>query len=185
MVRVSKTVLDSDYKISVARAKTHDHLICTLTCKNMMGCVPHIDHVWIHGASEEPVSPKELAIKSNYILANNLVSIIKKVDFDLGVVDGIVGMEGDGPVDGTSINLGVVAAGSDCVAVDSVMTHVMGFEPNMKAEIFLAAEKGLGILDLGKIDIMGEDIDNVKMSFKPHTNYHDTQLGWKQHHMYT
>jgi uncharacterized protein (DUF362 family) len=182
-IRISKTVLSSDFKISVARAKTHDHVFCTLTLKNMMGCIAHIDHTWMHGAEEESHSPKDIAIKSNYILVKNLATIIEKVGFDLGIVDGFVGMEGDGPVDGTPVNLGVAAAGIDCVAVDTIMTHVMGFDPNKKGDIYLAEKKGIGVSNLQYINLVGEEIENVKMVFKPHSNYYETQLGWFQHYI--
>ena len=180
-VRISKTILDADFRISVARAKTHDHLFCTLTLKNMMGSVPHVDHVWIHGG-EEPHSPVEKAIKGNYILANNLVTVVEKVGVDLGMVDGLVGMEGDGPVNGTSIHLGVAAAGVDYVAVDAVVTSIMGFDPRRKADTYLADEKGLGVGDLNGIEVVGEEMDKVRLKFKPHTNYFETQRGWIRHH---
>jgi uncharacterized protein (DUF362 family) len=181
-IRISKTVLEADYKISVARVKTHDHLFCTLTLKNMMGTVPHVDHAWFHGAEEEPESPIEKIFESNYLLARNLVSIVRRVGIDLGVVDGLVGMEGDGPVDGTPVDLGVAAAGVDYVAVDAVVASVMGFDPRLKADTYLADEEGLGIGDLGGIEVVGEEIDNVRVKFKPHTNYFETQRGWYNFH---
>ncbi len=180
-IRISKTVLDSDYIISVARAKTHDHLFCTLTIKNMMGSVPHIDHVWMHGG-EEPHSPPDLANRSNYVLIQNLVRVVEKVKVDLAVVDGFVGMEGDGPVDGTPIELGVASAGTDVVAVDAVMTNVMGFDPWMKGDTYLANEKKVGTIDLDKITIVGDRIDEAKKKFKPHTNYDIMQKRWVEHH---
>lgn len=182
-IRISKTIINTDYRVSVARAKTHDHVFCTLTLKNMMGSVPHINHVWVHGAAEEPTSPVEKAIKGNYILINNLITIVKKVKVDLGVVDGLVGMEGDGPVNGTPVNLGVAAAGVDFVAVDAVMASVMGFDPRRKGDTYLADENGLGVGDLSRIEVLGEDIDEVKVKFKPHSNYYATQIWWMKHHL--
>lgn len=181
-IRISKTILEADYKISVARVKTHDHLFCTLTLKNMMGSIPHVDQAWFHGAAEEPESPIEKIFESNYLLARNLVSTVRRVGVDLGVVDGLVGMEGDGPVDGTPVDLGVAAAGVDYVAVDAVVTSIMGFDPRLKADTYLADEEGLGIGDLGGIEVLGEKIDKVRVKFKPHTNYFETQRGWHKCH---
>ncbi|EMR74048.1 hypothetical protein MCGE09_00356 [Thaumarchaeota archaeon SCGC AB-539-E09] len=181
-IRVSKTILNTDFKVSVARAKTHDHVSCTLTLKNMMGSVPHIDHVWMHGAEEEPTSPIDRAIESNYVLINNLVTVVKRVGVDLGIVDGLEGMEGNGPVNGTRVNFGLAAAGIDCVAVDSVMASAMGFDPRLKGDTFLADEEGLGISDLKSIEVIGEDLDKVRIKFKPHDNYYETQLQWTKHH---
>ncbi len=181
-IRISKTVLEADYKISVARAKTHDHIFCTLTLKNMMGSVPHVDHAWFHGAAEEPEGPIEKIFESNYLLARNLVSVVRRVGIDLGVVDGLVGMEGDGPVDGTPVDLGVAAAGVDYVAVDAVVASVMGFNPRLKADTYLADEEGLGIGDIDGVEVLGEEIDNVRVKFKPHTNYFKTQTLWYKYH---
>lgn len=181
-IKVSKTILDADFRVSVARAKTHDHACCTLSLKNMMGSVLHVDHVWMHGADEEPTSPIEKAIESNYVLFNNLVTVVKRVGVDLAIVDGFEGMEGNGPVDGTPVNFRVAAAGVNCVAVDSVMTSAMGFDPRLKGDLFLADEEGLGTSDLKKIEIIGEDLDKVRVKFKPHDNYHETQIQWTKHH---
>ena len=181
-IKVSKTVLESDYVVSVARAKTHDHVFCTLTLKNMMGSVAHADHVWMHGAEEEPTSPVDNAIRGNYVLINNLVAVAEKVGVDLGVVDGFVGMEGNGPVDGTPKYLGVAAAGFDFVAVDAVMASVMGFDPRMKGDTYLADERGLGVGDLDRIEVIGEDIEGARRRFRPHSNYYATQIGWIRHH---
>ena len=182
-VSISKTVLDADYIVSVARAKTHDCVFCTLTIKNMMGTVPHVDHQWIHGGSVGPNGSVETAIKSNYVLSKNLVTIFEKVGVNLGVVDGYVGMEGDGPIDGTPVYLGLAAAGLDCVAVDAVMTNVMGFDPRKKGDVYLADEKGLGVGDLNRINVVGEKMAKVRMRLKPNRNYHLTQRWWMKYHL--
>jgi uncharacterized protein (DUF362 family) len=183
-VKVSKTIINADYRISVARAKTHNCVFCTLTLKNMMGSVQHVDHPWVHGTMEidYPNISIKKAIKRNYILAKNLVTIIENIKVNLGVVDGLFGMEGDGPVKGSPIFLGTASAGSDIISVDAVMANVMGFDPRKKGDIYLANEKGLGIVNLDNIDVIGEEIKKVRLKFKPHSNYNLTQKQWIKHH---
>jgi uncharacterized protein (DUF362 family) len=183
-VKVSKTIIDADYKISVARAKTHNCVFCTLTLKNMMGSVQHVDHPWVHGTMERdyPEISIKKAIKRNYVLAKNLVTIIENIKVDLGVVDGLFGMEGDGPVNGSPIFLGTASAGTDIISVDSVMSSVMGFDPHKKGDIYLANEKGMGLINLDNIEVIGEEINKVQLKFKRHSNYNLTQKQWMKHH---
>jgi uncharacterized protein (DUF362 family) len=180
-VRLSKTVKECDYRISVARAKTHDHVVCTLTLKNLLGCVPRGWHVWAHGASTEPLTPRDTALRSNWLLAKNLVTLADAVKPDLGVIDGFVGMEGDGPVSGTPVDLKVAVASSDFVAADSVMARIMGFDPLEISYIHLANKIGLGKAEPESMSILGENPDRVRMRFKPHSNYRETQIGWRKY----
>ena len=180
-VRISRTAKECDYRFSVARAKTHDHVTCTLTLKNMLGCVPRGSHVWAHGASYEPSEPLEAAIKGNWVLTKNLVTLATAVKPDVGVIDGFEGMEGNGPVDGSPVNLRVAVASCDFVAADAVMARIMGFDPMEISYIYLANSLGLGRGDLGSQTILGENPDAVRVRFKPHSNYSKTQVGWRKY----
>ena len=180
-VRVARTAKNSNYRFSVARAKTHDHVGCTLTTKNMLGCVPKGEHVWVHGAAAEPSAPLETVLKSNWLLSRNLVALTKVVKPDVGVIDGFIGMEGNGPVSGFPVKLRAAVASTDFVAADAVMAEIMGFNPLEIGYIHLADKVGLGKGDLREITILGERLKKVKVSFKPHSNYWETQVGWRKY----
>jgi uncharacterized protein (DUF362 family) len=179
-VRISRTAKECDFRISLARAKTHDHVVCTLALKNMLGCIPKGEQVWAHGAGVEPSEPLETVLKSNWLLSKNLVKIAGVVKPHMGVLDGFIGMEGNGPVGGSPVELGIAVASCDFVAADAVMATIMGFEPMEISYIYLANEQGLGIGDLSKLKIVGEDPYKVRRKFRPHSNYQRTQIRWKE-----
>ena len=182
VVHLSKTVIDADFKFSVARAKTHDHTTCTLTLKNLQGCIPRREQVWTHGAPREfHGEPPELSTKSNNILARNIATIVKKIKPDVGVIDGIVAMEGDGPGGGDPVDLGVVVASSDVLAADTVMAEVMGFDSKEIGYIYYADKIGLGEGKIENIEVLGERIENVRRKFKPHRNYYESQVIWREY----
>ena len=83
----------------------------------------------------------------------------------INIIDGIIGAELN-ETSGSPVKTGVIIAGKDIVAVDTVATAVMGIEPKKVKYLKLAEKKGLGISNLKKIDILGEKIEKVKRKFK-------------------
>jgi len=79
------------------------------------------------------------------------------------VIDGFVGMEGNGPVDGTPVPMNLIIAGTDPVATDATAARVMGFNPYKITHIRKAYEKGIG---KSEAKILGEKIENVQRKFK-------------------
>ena len=82
------------------------------------------------------------------------------------VVDGIWGMEGNGPLGGDPVEMDLIIAGADPVAVDAVCTAIMGFKPENIGHITTAAKHGLGEADLNQILIEGESIADVTQKFE-------------------
>jgi len=81
---------------------------------------------------------------------------------DLIVVDGIVGMEGWGPLKGDPKELGFVLAGDNLLTVDTVAATITGYDPSSIEHFQLAAQKNIGSLSLSEIDLKGNSIDEVK-----------------------
>ncbi|MHA2394784.1 MAG: DUF362 domain-containing protein [Promethearchaeota archaeon] len=159
-VRVAKTVLEADYRISPAVLKTHDTVITTLTLKNMvMGAV--LDKRRMH---------------QGYQAMNlNLYKIAKLIPVHLALIDGWKSMEGNGPVQGTAVETKLALASTDFVAADTVATKLMGLDPSEIGYLQYAAGnygfKSLGTGELSNIQIIGEPLDEVQRRFKPHSNY--------------
>ena len=82
----------------------------------------------------------------------------------LTVVDGFVGMEGAGPVDGEPVQMNLIIAGTDTVATDATACRVMGIDPYEIKHIRRAHEKGLGNID--DIQVIGEKLETVTRPFK-------------------
>ena len=145
-VRIAKTALNSAI-ISVPKLKLHRMAGVTLSLKNMMGVV----------------NPKGQIHRSLSKKIADLVSLVKP---RLAVIDGIIGGESH-ELAGKPVEMNLVIAGLDPVAVDTVGAAVMDFNPKKVEHIILAAKKGLGICNLDKIRVLGESIEKVKKKFKP------------------
>ena len=83
---------------------------------------------------------------------------------DFAIVDGIVGMEGNGPIQGTPKASGVLVLGNDPVAVDATCCRVMGLVPE-RVKYLSRAGTLLGHLQVNKIQQLGESIASVKTNF--------------------
>jgi uncharacterized protein (DUF362 family)/NAD-dependent dihydropyrimidine dehydrogenase PreA subunit len=94
----------------------------------------------------------------------------------LNVVDAIVAMEGEGPTTGDTVDLGLVIAGEDAVAVDLVASAVMGWDPLEVGTNFLAMERGLGPASLDEVEIVGLPIADVARPFKRPRTHSDGQM---------
>jgi uncharacterized protein (DUF362 family) len=154
-LKVSKTMLEAEYRISTALLKTHDTVIVTLAMKNI-----------VVGSL---VGSEKSRIHQGYPAMNvDLCKIIQRIPPTLAVLDGFVAMDGDGPVSGSPVAMGVALAGLDYVAVDAVAATLMGFDPRDVGYLFYAGQVGLGTSDLSAISIRGESLDAVRRRFTPH-----------------
>ena len=138
-----------DAIISVPVMKTHDQGQVTLALKNLKGLVIDGDKRRIH-----QVGMFEGAV--------DLVSHFKPV---FAVVDAIIGQEGMGPLLGLPVEMGVVLAGRDLVAVDAIAGRVMGFAPEEVPIPVAAAQRRLGTMCESEIDVVGEPVVSVARRF--------------------
>jgi uncharacterized protein (DUF362 family) len=144
-VKIAKTALESTI-ISVPKLKPHRLATITLSLKNMMGAVTP------KGSIHNPLSEKIV----------DLASIIKP---NVAVIDGIVAGEGH-ETSGNPVEMNIVIAGTDPVAVDAVGAAVMGIPPESVKHLRLAEERGLGTCNLKEITILGEPIEKIKKKFR-------------------
>jgi uncharacterized protein (DUF362 family)/ferredoxin len=149
-VGVAKTVLEADFIIGVPLLKTHMTTNITIGMKNMMGVLPQREKWKMHMSG----------------LHQALVDLNRLVKPDLVIVDGTVGMEGLGPTIGSPVQMNLILAGNDVVAVDTVGSAVMGFALEEVEHLVLAGKDGLGINNLDEIEIRGENIEDVTRPFK-------------------
>jgi ferredoxin len=99
-------------------------------------------------------------------LSEAVVDIYSALKPKLAVMDGVVGMEGEGATNGTPIASKVIMSSTDCVALDAVASEVMGFSHRDILTTCIAHERGLGIGELDKIEVVGEKINDVRLAFK-------------------
>ncbi len=150
ILRLPKTIVDADAVIDVPVLKTHDCFPVSLGLKNMKGVIHERDKQKFHLLD----------------LAQCIVDLNKLVLPRITLIDGTVGMEGMGPVYGIPAEAGVLLASFDCVACDAVGSAFMGIDPYETSYIALAEEQGLGIADLGKIEVRGETLEKAGRKFK-------------------
>jgi uncharacterized protein (DUF362 family) len=95
--------------------------------------------------------------------ARLILEIMERVQPQLTIVDGIVGMEGDGPANGNPRSFGLIAAGTDCVAIDMVLAEALGIAWRDVPILDVAHELGIGETQLKNIAIVGEPLESVQV----------------------
>jgi uncharacterized protein (DUF362 family) len=131
----------------------------------IMGTIRKEDRVKMHGF---PTHKERLRPNESKRLNINLIRLAKYMQPDIGVIDGTVALQGNGPGGKDTVELGVAAASTDVFAVDAVMTKVMGFEPREQGLLHYANQLGIGVTDLDNINVLETAIEDVATSFKPH-----------------
>lgn len=143
-----------DYLVSIPKFKTHGLTVLTGAIKNLFGLVSGTFKTELH---------KNYFHREDF--ADILVDIYAETRPALTVIDGIIAMEGDGPAtSGRLRDLGLILAGSDCVALDSVMARIMGLEPSDILSTKKALERGLGRADPNSIKISGENLEDLRVT---------------------
>jgi uncharacterized protein (DUF362 family) len=147
-----KTVLGADFLVSLPKMKTHHWAGVTLSLKNMFGVVPGSCYGW----------PKNLLHWAGINRA--ILDINAAVRPDFAIVDGIIGMEGNGPIQGQAKQCGLLVAGDDPVAVDATCARIMGLLPE-KIDYLARAATLLGHIQPDRIQQIGESLSDTRKPF--------------------
>jgi uncharacterized protein (DUF362 family) len=166
-IGIAKTIKEN-YFINVPKLKTHNLAVTTLCMKNLMGTItpPHIRHLCSfpkeYGDRWHEVTPSGIELREE-VLCRRLCDLAKASVPDLNIVEGIVGRDGTAFNHGKNIQTNLVVGGKNTTAVDAVTSYLMGFEPSSIGYLKIALQRGLGEIDIQKIEIF-EVIDG---SIKP------------------
>ena len=145
-------VLRADFVVSMPKLKTHHWAGVTLSLKNMFGIVPGHCYGW----------PKNILHWAG--ISKSILDLNSTVRPDFAIVDGIVGMEGNGPTQGQPKASGVLVMGDDPVAVDATCARVMGLVPE-RIDYLRRAALLLGNIAGEKIEHIGESVAGVMQPF--------------------
>jgi len=145
------TVLGCDLLVSMPKMKTHHWVGATLSMKNLFGLVPGGVYGW----------PKNVLHWAG--IGESIADLHTLFPRTFSIVDGIVGMEGNGPIQGTPRPMGLVVAGADPVAVDATCCRIMHIDPRRVSYLTLAAGEAQLREDL--IPQIGEKIASVSAAF--------------------
>lgn len=147
---IARQVLDSDLVISIPKLKTHSITVLTVAVKNTYGCVTGLFKAECHSRA-----PREEDF------ARVIATVHSIVRPGLSIVDGITGMEGDGPAAGRPRQIGLVMAGPDAVAIDACVARLVGLEPFDVRVTKEAYAMGLGEARLSAIEVVGESLESA------------------------
>jgi uncharacterized protein (DUF362 family) len=145
------TVLGCDLLVSMPKMKTHHWVGATLSMKNLFGLVPGGVYGW----------PKNVLHWAG--ISESIVDLHSLFPRPFAIVDGIVGMDGNGPIQGRPKPVGVIVSGHDPVAVDATCCRIMEIEPSRIDYLTLAG--GLDRLEAKNIQQIGEKLEGVATPF--------------------
>jgi hypothetical protein len=138
-------VLDCDYFIGLPQLRTHASVIYSNAMKNLVGLLPGYTTRVVHMAGVD-----ESTVDLNLLRPQHLL-----------ISDAIVAIEGNYPMKGRTRAVGLLAAGTNAVAVDAVMGLVAGFDPTETVYLVDAHRRGMGPISPDDIDVRGESIADV------------------------
>ena len=148
-----RTVLEADFLVSMPKIKTHHWAGVTLAMKNMFGIVPGARYGW----------PKNILHWKG--IPESILDLCATVPVHFVIADGIVAMEGDGPLNGAPRLLGRIVLADDPVAADATCARLMGLEPDRIAHI-REASRFLGNGSPARIEEVGETVGSPSSPFR-------------------
>lgn len=149
---VAKAVLDNDAVISLPKLKTHGLEKMTGAVKNQFGCIP--------GALKGEFHVRLPAAED---FANMLVDLNNFINPRLYIMDGIFGMEGNGPRGGKPRRMGVLLFSADPVALDATVCRLVQLNPNYVPTIVSGMNSGAGTFLEHEIEVVGDDVRSLSV----------------------
>lgn len=148
---LAESVLQADVVISMPKLKTHHWAGVTLSLKNLFGVVPGSVYGW----------PKNVLHWEG--IDNSIVELAATVPVHYVIADGIIGMEGNGPLHGPAHHLGCLVFANDPIAADATCCRLMGIDPSKVKHLEMAAP--LGNLHAPRIEQRGESLAATRQHF--------------------
>jgi len=145
-------VIEADLIVSMPKMKTHHWVGYTGALKNLYGVIPGVKYGWPKNVLHYAGIPQTI-----YDINASLPKIV-------AIVDGILAMEGDGPILGSAKPMGLLVIGTNSTAVDATLGRIMGFAPAKVGYLQLAANR-LGPVKENCIEQVGEPWQSVASPF--------------------
>ncbi len=146
-VGISSVALDADVIINLPKFKSHQQLTATFAVKNMFGCVSGKRKALWHFTKG----------KNAEDFCELLIEIFKFLNPAFTIIDGVVAMDGPGPIKGRARSLGWLIGGTDPIACETICAKLIGIELDDIPIIKTARQMGFGCSDPSKIEIIGDD----------------------------
>lgn len=151
-MQIIKIASEVDFVVSAAKLKTHGMMTYTGAVKNLFGVIPGLVKADYH-------------FRLNDIdnFADHLVDICETIKPVFSIIDGIEGMEGDGPSAGEKRHVGLVLASESPYALDALASKIIGIEPMSVPTVRAASLRNLFSGDLKDIKIKGVQLEDIKI----------------------
>jgi uncharacterized protein (DUF362 family)/Pyruvate/2-oxoacid:ferredoxin oxidoreductase delta subunit len=149
---LAKEAVEADLIINLPKLKTHILTLMTGGVKNMFGLIPGFRKGEYHKEAPRPDD-----------FAQIVVDILSLRPPALTILDAILSMEGDGPSSGSPRWTNLILASPDPVAVDAVASEIIGLIPNQVPTTRIASDSGLGIGWAEALEILGENLNEVRI----------------------
>ena len=150
-LEVDRSVLEADVIINLPKWKTHGQVLLTLGVKNLFGCIPGPRKaLWHLKAGQD-----------QKLFARMLIDVYLTVRPALTILDGIVGMDGNGPGSGRPFPLGLLLGARDPLHLDQIVCDLLGIRRELLPTNRVAFESGIG---MNEIEVVGENVEEVKIS---------------------
>lgn len=143
---VLKPVLEADFIVNLPKFKTHALTGLSGAVKNLFGCVPGLHKAEFH-----------MRFPDRALFGQMLVDLCQTVKADVHIIDGVLGMEGDGPAGGTPREVGLVLASEDPYGLDLALCRLMGMDPERVPTVLAAEEAGLAGRSVDPWQLHGEE----------------------------
>ncbi len=149
-LEIDQRVLEADVVINLPKWKTHGMMLLTLGVKNLFGCIPGPRKaLWHLKAGED-----------RKLFAQMLIDLYQIIHPSLTILDGIIGMEGNGPGSGDPIHLGLILASRDALSLDLVVCDLLRIPRKSLMTNQVAFEEGIG---RDGIEVVGERLEDIRI----------------------
>ncbi len=146
-VGISRVALEADKIINLPKFKTHQQMTATFAVKNMYGCVTGKEKAFWHFARGQ----------THARFSEMLIGIYQRINPVFNIIDGILAMEGPGPINGTPRQLGFLIAGTEPISCETICAELINFRPEEIPIIRTARKLGFGCSQRDKIEVVGDD----------------------------
>ncbi len=160
-------ILNADVIISLPKLKTHAMTSYTGAVKNLFGTIPGTYKAELHFRLDDRTA-----------FCSMLVDLHECVKPTLSIMDGVWGMEGNGPTAGQNRHIGLVMASENAHAMDLAACHIIDYKPFEVDTVREAIERGLTVESADKLEILGEEIEPlvIKDFIKPESHFNLLKL---------
>ena len=149
-LEIDQKVLEADVVINLPKWKTHGMMLLTLGVKNLFGCIPGPKKaLWHLKAGED-----------RKLFAQILIDLYQIIQPSLTILDGILGMDGNGPGSGHPIQLGLILASSDPLSLDQIVCDLLRIPRRSLMTNQVAFEEGIG---RDGIEVVGERLEEIRI----------------------